>query len=904
MIEYARKNAARYKKIREEIYRQNIEMYIRLVLTGLFVSGSTVIANIVLHRSHAVVLTNLLIFIYFLLLLIFKKQVIEIYKRRPGVKLMFRLCSVPLVLELIKDTYFLHYTNSFVFYIFILILPLFLFDRPLYVFWYITGFIMAFLFSDWLFCTQEVFVTDTVHALICWLASISMSMSMLHIKTNSAELYLESVARSERHVLSGLKNQYAFTNGMSIYFDSTVNLLSIDLDDFKFFNETYGHQAGDEIIKEFANVLKETFGEEYCFSWSGDEFLIVTHENGDKLVEGQVDLLRERTAVMYIDDQVIRPKFTSACITGECSDAKSMNKMVHAVRKLLSIAKAENKGGSMYRTMDQFMIDQAERKGAPISQDMRDNLTGLLNVKAFTAQVELAAGSTMDFSREPVFVYFNISNFRSFNREFGFFEGNSLLRHVADILRVEFPENILTRFGEDHFIVCTYADNIIQRVESANQRFQKYANGVNMRLCAGIYQYNKGTQADYACDCAKAACDSIRDNAERIYRWFDEELERVVSIQQHVLNHFHEAMREGWIQPYYQPVVRGINGRVCSFEALARWNDPEYGVISPADFISILERRHLVDKLDMFIVEKVCEGFTTRERSGRNIVPISVNISRQDLENGDIAQRILEIADRTNVEYGNIIIEVTESIADADHDMIRAFIKKFHDVGMEVWLDDFGSGYASFDILKEFEFDTVKLDMRFLEDFDPNGKSVHIIEEISELIQKLGMHSLIEGVETEEQVRFLRNVGIEMLQGYYFSKPVPLGGVETQVGKGKALGTETVHEREYYTNLGSINPYSPVALGLTPKASTLIDGLPAAIVEIEQDTGKVYIMRTTPALRRLVNAGELDFEKLGRGQYAECMKKYADSMEWVHIDKEFTSIGHAVVNICKIGTNP
>ncbi|MGI6204407.1 MAG: bifunctional diguanylate cyclase/phosphodiesterase [Anaerovoracaceae bacterium] len=904
MFDYLRKNAAKYKEIREEIYRQNREMYIRLVATGLCVSGAIDIANAVLSSSMPVLIVNLLLFLYFILLFIFKKQVLALYERKPGIRLMYMLCAIPLTLALIKDACLMPDADSFVFFVFILILPLFLFDTPIYVFAFVTTYILVFLFCDWLFCTYEIFMTDMVHGLVCWLASISMSMSMLNIKTRSAELYLQSVKRSEHHTVSGLKNLYAFEREMSIYYDSTVNLLAIDLDDFKFFNETYGHEAGDEIISKFAEVLRETFGAEYCYSWGGDEFLIAAFETGDRLIEEQVKLLRERTREMEIGGRKIRPKFTSACIMGECDGEDSLKEMIEAARQLLGIAKAEKKGTSVFRTMDQFRIDLAEREGTVISPDMKDHLTGLLNVKAFTAQAELAVESTVDLESDPIVVYFNISNFRSFNQSFGFFEGNTLLRHVADILRTEFPGMRIGRFGEDHFVVFTYAENIMDRLESANRRFQDYANGVNMRLCAGIYRYKEGTRVDFACDCAKAACDSIRDNAERVYRWFDEDLERVVSMQQHVLNHFHEAMREGWIQPYYQPVVRAINGRVASFEALARWNDPVYGNISPADFISILERRHLIDQLDMYIVEKVCEGFTTRERSGRNIVPVSVNISRQDLENGDIAAKILDIADRTNVDYRNIVIEVTESIADADHDMIRAFIKKFHDVGMEVWLDGFGSGYASFDILKEFDFDTVKLDMRFLEDFSPNSKSSYIIEEVSDLIQRVGMHSLIEGVETEEQVRFLRNVGIELLQGYYYSKPVPLSGLGGQLGKGRLLSTETSREREYYNNLGAISPYSPNALGLTPKAQTLIDSLPAAIVEFDPNQHKIYTMRTTPACRRLMAIGELNFERLERDDLIELLEECNKKMGWAHIKRDFTDLGTAYVNICKIGENP
>lgn len=245
-------------------------------------------------------------------------------------------------------------------------------------------------------------------------------------------------------------------------------------------------------------------------------------------------------------------------------------------------------------------------------------------------------------------------------------------------------------------------------------------------------------------------------------------------IRDHVIRHLDEAIEKHWIQVYYQPVIRTITGELCGMEALARWIDPEIGFLSPGSFIPVLEQVRLIHRLDGFVFEEVCR--TLRQRLDENlpITPVSFNLSRYDFDMMDVFAFIENTRRKYAVPRDFLHVEITESVLAQDPRVIQQALTNLRQEGYEIWLDDFGSGYSSLNILKDYTVDLIKLDMGFLRSFTEKSRS--IISSVIGMAKDLGIKTLAEGVETQEHADFLASIGCGRQQGFFYGKPRPLAG--------------------------------------------------------------------------------------------------------------------------------
>ena len=243
--------------------------------------------------------------------------------------------------------------------------------------------------------------------------------------------------------------------------------------------------------------------------------------------------------------------------------------------------------------------------------------------------------------------------------------------------------------------------------------------------------------------------------------------------RKYIIDNLDRALEEKWIEVWYQPIIRTANGRVCDEEALSRWVDPVRGLLPPDEFIPVLEKAHLIYKLDLYVVDEVLKKIRKTEEEGLYIVPQSVNLSRYDFESCDIVEEIRSRVDAAGVGNDKLTIEITESVIGSDYDYMKAQVERFHELGFNVWMDDFGSEYSSLDYLMNIPFDLIKLDKKFMDQFDSGEKTRIILTELVRMAVSLGIETICEGVETEEQYLALKELGCSYVQGYYFSKPVP-----------------------------------------------------------------------------------------------------------------------------------
>lgn len=410
----------------------------------------------------------------------------------------------------------------------------------------------------------------------------------------------------------------------------------------------------------------------------------------------------------------------------------------------------------------------------------RDRLTGLLSYQRFLDTLREALHddnvmNTDDGQVPPVrdLVIFDVEDLKAFNHARGFREGDIVLRCLADALRDEFPAEPTARLGTDHFAVLAPRSGLGGHIGRIHQKFLRYRPGVPIEVKAGVAPFDSSvSDAQILLDRAKVACDSIKGRYDRFVRRYDEDLDRSVSTGQYVITRLPEALASETVRAYYQPIVRAATGDVCAFEALARWDDPVYGLLPPASFVGVLERARLIHRLDRRMLELVCRDLAAALAAGRPVVPVSVNLSPLDFSLMDVCKTVTDTCDRFAVPHGLVNLEVTESVL--AEEKVRSVFARLHDAGFEIWLDDFGTGYSSLSMLKDYRFDVLKVDMGFLEGLDRNQRARDVLVSVLDLARRLGSCTLVEGVETEEERLLLQHMGCEMLQGYLFRPPTPL----------------------------------------------------------------------------------------------------------------------------------
>jgi len=404
-----------------------------------------------------------------------------------------------------------------------------------------------------------------------------------------------------------------------------------------------------------------------------------------------------------------------------------------------------------------------------------DYLTGLPSMSYFFELAEEWRRSLLQNGGTMALLYMDLSGMKYYNRKYGFSEGDRLLQAFADIIKKLFSNENCSRFGSDHFCVFTDAADLESKLHTVFSEMSRFNNGDSLSVRVGIYLDNSGSLAvSTLCDRAKYACDTLRKRVDSSFRYFNDDMLQKSEGTQYIITNLTRALNSGWVEVYYQPIISAQSKCVCDEEALARWIDPVHGMISPADFVPVLEDARLIYKLDLYVCDRVLQKLKDHDARGQHSVSASINLSRVDFDTCDIVEEVRRRVDDAGISRDRLTIEVTESVLASDFDYMREQIERFQRLGFRVWMDDFGSGYSSLDVLQSVRFDLIKFDMRFMKGFNTNEKSKIVLRELVKLTKALGIQTVCEGVETAEQVRFLREIGCDKLQGYYFSPPVPL----------------------------------------------------------------------------------------------------------------------------------
>ena len=431
----------------------------------------------------------------------------------------------------------------------------------------------------------------------------------------------------------------------------------------------------------------------------------------------------------------------------------------------------------------QQRVAEATKDQTLIHDAIYDHLCDIHNVRYLADQVKQIQEEADPAKKDWMYLFINITNFKTVNDQKGFDGGDQFLKDLTECVKNAFPTDLVSKLTDDHFVLFASPVNLDEKIENLKEAVSQLAGGMFIRLKVGGYKPNKDDTPNRAIDKARYAASLIKYNFSTTYLEYDNLIDQTFKKNQYIVNHIDEAIENGWIRAYYQPVVWSKDQSLCGAEALARWIDPVYGFLSPNEFIPVLENTRLIHKLDACIIEYVCKNMRKALDEKKPVVPVSINLSRLDFELMDVIRVIETNIARYNIDKKYIHVEITESALAKDTDSLKAIVNTLKKNGYSIWLDDFGSGYSSLNVLKDFDFDVIKIDMNFLTGFEQNERSKDILECVIQLATKLSMKTLTEGVETKEEADFLKRIGCNRLQGFLFGKPFSKEEFEDKISK-------------------------------------------------------------------------------------------------------------------------
>lgn len=413
-----------------------------------------------------------------------------------------------------------------------------------------------------------------------------------------------------------------------------------------------------------------------------------------------------------------------------------------------------------------------------------DSLTGLYNRESFFKKVEETIRKNPQKKRYMVCT--NIKNFKLTNDLFGEEMGDKVLADQARLLMLaKHDECVFGRIGGDKFAMLIPKENFNPQLAVQNTaKLQYLINDTNykLHLAVGAYEIVDAQEsAQVMCDKANMAIDSMQGDYSQVVAYYDERMLGRLVQEKNVLSEFDHALETGQFRMYLQPQVKNT-GELSGAEAIVRWHHPSKGILMPADFIEIIEKRGYIYKLDRCMWEQAAAKLGDWKRRGIDDLCISVNVSTKDFFYIDLYKAFTGLVEKYDIDPGKFNIEITETVFIGDIKMHLAVIKKLREYGFHIEIDDFGSGYSSLNMLKNIEVDILKIDMAFLEETITTERTRIIIKAMIAMAKELGMEVITEGVRNEEHVAFLTEAGGDIFQGFYFNKPISVEEFETQYG--------------------------------------------------------------------------------------------------------------------------
>mgnify|MGYP000951840204 CR=1 FL=1 len=406
----------------------------------------------------------------------------------------------------------------------------------------------------------------------------------------------------------------------------------------------------------------------------------------------------------------------------------------------------------------------------------QDILTGGYNRQGFIRHVERILKESEERTGYAV-VFFDIKNFKAVNELFGTEIGDMMLRKVyEDVRKSELKPLVSAREDADHFICLVERKNLDLDMLTGmcQKKLTRGGKTLHLSVKCGIFMLEKKKMSvNGMIDRAKIAQRYITDEFVQSYKIYDSSMKNTYIDKATLAGELEEGIEQGQFKVYFQPVVDAMTGKIASAESLIRWFHPKKGFISPGVFIPALEKSGHISELDLYVLDSVNEFQKKRYQSDKITVPVSTNLSWMDFYDETIMNWLEKKCADASMPSGLCRMEITETSYAAIEADRNATLEALREAGILLLLDDFGSGYSSFGMLQNYNFDIMKIDMSFVRQIETNTKTRSIIRFIIEMAHTMEIKIIAEGAETKEQVEFLRDNGCDYIQGYYFYKPMP-----------------------------------------------------------------------------------------------------------------------------------
>ncbi len=408
----------------------------------------------------------------------------------------------------------------------------------------------------------------------------------------------------------------------------------------------------------------------------------------------------------------------------------------------------------------------------------RDQLTGLYNKEFFyhyVAQLDLYHKDTPTDA-----IVFDVNHFHTYNDRYGKARGDEILKRIADnaMAYVNEAGGIVCRSSADTFMLyCIHIDDykaLLARLSACLEDDSIGGNRVRLRM--GVYvNADKTVDIERRFDRAKMAADTARTHLTAPIGFFDHSMREAEILEEQLIDGFQAALREKQFVVFFQPKydVRADVPVLSSAEALVRWKHPTLGLVSPGVFIPLFEKNGLIQELDHYVWSQTASQIKDWKERLNISLPVSVNVSRINLYDSELADKLLNITKNNGIPAENLLLEITESAYTEKTDQIITTVKNLRKLGFYIEMDDFGCGYSSLSMLIDMPIDALKLDIQFIRSAFKEQKDTRLLEAMIGLAKSFEVPTIAEGVETAEQYAELKAMGCNIIQGYYFSRPLP-----------------------------------------------------------------------------------------------------------------------------------
>ena len=423
-----------------------------------------------------------------------------------------------------------------------------------------------------------------------------------------------------------------------------------------------------------------------------------------------------------------------------------------------------------------------------ISEAERDKLTNLYNRNFFFAYANRFYRQNPNWPMDAIVM--NIERFHALNRLYGYGFGDEVLKALGREIEVFLTETegYGARLDGDYFnIYCSHQEDYGALLERFQKKLSELSRNSDIRLRMGVMPWQPSLEPEPMFDFARTACVMVRGNYRTTLKVYNEELSRQDHLNQRLRADFARGLAEHEFEIFYQPKfnIQMQEPTICSAEALVRWHHHELGDIMPGTFIPLFERSGQISELDQYVWSEAARQVADwRDRTGI-ILPVSVNLSRIDLVDPDLPEILDRLVKENGLDRKMIDLEITESAYTESADSVIRAVSSLREKGYSIEMDDFGSGYSSLNMLSSMPVDVLKMDMRFVQNIESSEKDYRLVTLILDIARNMNLCVVAEGVETSGQFKLLRDAGCDMIQGYFFSRPLSAEDFERKMIKGR-----------------------------------------------------------------------------------------------------------------------